>query len=264
MIVRQCRPFEIGYNAITELNGLNSEAQMDFGIVKLIDGYEYVSMSADKERAFILIEGEARLEWQGRVEQIKRKSFLDENPFCLHVPKGIEVKITGINDAELAVQAVYNNNSFEPVFYSQEDCQSDNFGEGVLNNTSLRVVRTVFDDDNAPYSNMVLGEVINYPGRWSSYPPHHHKQPEVYHYRFFPSQGFGISEHGEDISKVYNNDTAVIPGGYTHMQVSAPGYAMYYIWGIPHIKEKRWQKDRHYLQRDEWMLEPGVKIWPEK
>lgn len=40
MIIRQSKPFELGYNAITELGGINSEAQMDFGIIKLTDSYE--------------------------------------------------------------------------------------------------------------------------------------------------------------------------------------------------------------------------------
>ena len=38
---------------------------------------------------------------------------------------------------------------------------------------------------------MVLGEVVNLPGKWSSYPPHHHPQPECYFYRFDKPMGFG-------------------------------------------------------------------------
>ncbi len=50
----------------------------------------------------------------------------------------------------------------------------------------------MFDLDNAPQSNLVMGEVFNQPGRWSSYPPHHHPQPEVYYYQFEHPEGFGM------------------------------------------------------------------------
>ena len=45
--------------------------------------------------------------------------------------------------------------------------------------TAQRQVNTIFDYDTAPYSNMVLGEVINDRGNWSGYLPHYHPQPEV-------------------------------------------------------------------------------------
>jgi 5-deoxy-glucuronate isomerase len=85
----------------------------------------------------------------------------------------------------------------------------------------------------------------------------------VYYYRFHPSQGFGFSCEGEDVYKVYDGDTAVIRGGVVHPQTAAPGYAMYYVWVIPHTP-KRWVLDRQYLDKDVWMLEDGAKIWPDK
>lgn len=94
-----------------------------------------------------------------------------------------------------------------------KDVRSDIFGGGTLNETSIRTVRTVFDGEINPLSNMVLGEVINHPGKWSSYPPHHHPQPEIYHYRFFPEQGFGISVLDDDASVVKHGDTTLIPPG---------------------------------------------------
>ena len=37
---------------------------------------------------------------------------------------------------------------------------------------------------------------------------------------FFPEQGFGFSCEGEEVTKVYNGDTAVIKGGEVHPQVA--------------------------------------------
>ena len=150
-----------------------------------------------------------------------------------------------------------------PKLYTAKDTITEEFGNNVMDNTALRRVRTIFDHDNAPYSNMVLGEVINFPGRWSSYPAHHHCQPEIYHYRIVPEQGVGFGCVGDDVHKVRNGDTLIVEGGRVHPQVAAPGYAMYYIWGIPHTP-KRWIKDREFLDEDKWLLEPNPTIWPYK
>ena len=52
---------------------------------------------------------------------------------------------------------------FEAKLYRPEDIRTDIFGAGTLNETSIRSVRTVFDGEINPLSNMVLGEVINQP-----------------------------------------------------------------------------------------------------
>lgn len=263
MIEKYTQDFVSGYNSITELEGKNKEMQMDFGIIKMSPGENYENQE-EKERTFLLIQGEVELEWGDEKKEIKRESCFDENPWCLHVPKAVKVKITAKEESEFTYQAVYNEKQFPSKLYSQEECISEQFGAGTLQEASNRTVRTVIDDTVAPYSNLVIGEVINHPGRWSSYPPHHHVQPEVYHYRFYPEQGFGYSEEGENVYKVHHKDTAMIRGGNTHAQAAAPGYAMYYVWMIPHIKEKRWEKDRIFLDKDLWLLEPDEKIWPEK
>ena len=82
---------------------------------------------------------------------------------------------------------------------------------------------------------MVLGEVIGFPGKWSSYPPHWHPQPEIYFYRFLPENGYGFAELSEDVVKTHHNSTVFITEKETHPQTTAPGYAMWYLWVIRHI-----------------------------
>lgn len=81
---------------------------------------------------------------------------------------------------------------------------------GELQGTIRRNVRTCFDYENAPYSNMVLGEVVNLPGRWSSYPPHWHPQPEVYLFRFDKPQGYGAGWVNDEVVQLGHNGLAVI------------------------------------------------------
>jgi 5-deoxy-glucuronate isomerase len=136
-----------------------------------------------------------------------------------------------------------------------------------MRETSTRVVRTVFDDTNRSESNLVIGEVIGVPGKWSSYPPHHHPQPEIYHYRFLPEQGFGLTAIGEAPHIIHDKDTILIREGEVHPQVTAPGYAMWYLWVIRHIEGAHYgpaTKTPIFIKEHEWVTGPEEKIWQPK
>ena len=263
MVVQNDKSRKSGYTSITEENGKHADMLLDFGLLNLKAGENW-NCDEQKERAWLLIKGEAVLEWEGQSETVTRISCFDESPSVLHVPQGVPVTIKAVKDTEFAVEKKTNANTFDCKLYRPEDIRCDIFGEGILNDASKRTVRTVFDGEIAPYSNMVMGEVINHPGRWSSYPPHDHPQPEIYHYRHFPEQGFGVSLIGEDPEFVKNGDTTLVPPDKTHSQVAGAGYAMYYIWMIPHLENDRWLPTTRYFAKDhEWLKEPDVKIWPE-
>ena len=122
---------------------------------------------------------------------------------------------------------------------------------------STRIVRTIFDYANAPYANLVLGEVIGFPGKWSSYPPHHHPQPEIYYYKTNPENGFGYGELGDDVVKVQNNDTVFIAPGLTHPHCTAPGYALWYLWAIRHLDGRPYKQPECpvFLKEHLWVMD---------
>ncbi len=120
-----------------------------------------------------------------------------------------------------------------------------------------REIKTLFDHESAPWSNMVLGEVLNYPGKWSSYPPHHHPQPEVYFHRFDKPQGFGASFANGEIYTSRQNGLTVINHGF-HSQAAAPGYAMVYVWGIRHLPGDPWKKTRIDDPEHAWLWKPDA------
>lgn len=256
--------FPAGLNLIVSDAAGGSGMMLDFGIITLGEGHEW-SDASRRERALLLISGSVHFEWNGESREARRISCLDENPETLQLPDGMPVKLTaGEGGAELAYEACVNPRSFEPVFYDKQAVRGDVFGAGVMNEASIRTVRTVFDGENAEFSGMVLGEVINHPGKWSSYPPHDHPHPEIYHYRLFPETGFGISVLEDDAGVVNNRSTSLIEPNITHSQAAAPGYAMYYIWMIPHLPDNRWLPSTRYFRREHrWLLDENVKIWPE-
>jgi 5-deoxy-glucuronate isomerase len=107
---------------------------------------------------------------------------------------------------------------------------------------------------------LVLGEVVTLPGGWSSYPPHHHPQPEIYHYRFTHPQGYGHAELGERVVKVHQFDTVKIPAGKDHAQCAAPGYGMYYSWVIRHLPQAPYTVPE-FADEHRWTMEPGAPYW---
>ena len=107
---------------------------------------------------------------------------------------------------------------------------------------------------------MVLGEVVNLPGKWSSYPPHGHPQPEVYFYHFEKPHGFGAGWVNGEVHELHHNGCAIITEG-THSQVMAPGYACCYMWGIRHLPDNPWEKTRVDDPTHEWLLDPKAEYW---
>lgn len=251
-----------GYNAMTTRE---SDMLMDIGY-QLFDENEVVEFQDDlQETAFVILTGKVEIAWEGKKEIMERQSLFEENPYCLLVPKATKVTIKALQqDTEVLVQQTINEKTFQPVFFRPEDVQADVFGAGMWKGTAERTVRTIFDYDNAPFSNMVNGEVINSPGRWSGYIPHNHPQPEVYTYKFDKPQGFGACFIGDNAFKISHNSWSELSGGYMHPQVTAPGYAMWYSWMIRHLPGDPWVKTRNDLPEHTWLLEPEAEIWEPK
>lgn len=236
---------------------------MDFSVFKMKKNEKLDIKNETKEIAIILYQGKIKFIWEINSIVVERENVFDSGPYVLHIAKNVEVKIEFLEESEIGVQKASNEKEFQSKLYEPQDCTEVVTGEGKLENTSKRIIRDVFNYFNAPYSNMVLGEVITFQGRWSSYPPHSHLQPEIYFYKFSREQGFGAGFVGEDIFKIKNNSALMIKGEVIHPQATAPGYAMYYCWMIRHLEKKPW------ITRDEdkshsWLNEENPVIWTEK
>ena len=257
MIIKNDLPFPEGFSVITEVDGVNSEMGVGFGILNLEEGKKFRHVHRDREAAYLLVKGEVRLRWDKTGETMRRESLLDEKPGILHVSVSSEVEIEGLTGgAELAVFSAKNGNSFEPAFHKGADLRSIWLGSGNVGEETRRELRIGADNENAPFSQMTFGEVVNLPGKWSSYPPHFHDHPEIYHYRFDRDSGFGYAGIGDEVYRVTGGDTLLIPPGKTHPQVSAPGYAMVYLWVMPHLPDNRFgSTSRQFVPEHSWVMD---------
>ncbi len=242
-----------GYNVYIDESTNQMGTQMNVGLLVMEDGDTYTYESADHEVAILLFEGKVTYQWDDKTVEADRPDCFHHEAYCLLASRGTKITLTAHAHSELYVQDTPNDNKYASVMYTPDSVQTQHAGShGELMGCMEREIKTFFDYDNAPFSNMVLGEVLSYPGKWSSYPPHHHPQPEVYFYRFDKPQGFGAGFANGEIYKTEHNGCAVINYGF-HSQTTAPGYAECYAWGIRHLDGDPWKKTRIDDEEHEWL-----------
>ena len=241
---------------LSERNGKNAEMRMNIYVKHLSAGEKLEICDAENETAVMLLEGEVQFSYENKIRSGKRLNPFEKKPYALHVCRSTPIVIEGIAEcSEIIIEQTDNDKTFPPVFYDPETTLYQEFGKNQWGGAGHRIVSTLFDHDNAPYSNMVLGEVFTQPGKWSSYPPHHHPQPEVYYYRFDKPQGFGAAYVGDDVYKSQDGSYIAIPGGYDHQQAAAPGYEMYYVWMVRHMEGDPWLKTSRFVgEEHEWLI----------
>ena len=164
--------FQRGYNPIV-VEGDASDMNMDFGELLMEKG-DTVSYNEPKECIYVLVTGKVTFRWADKEETVERKSCFHEDPILLHVPQNTAVELMCQSDkAEVSIQRTTNPKHFEPKLMKGEDllCGSELRGAGLMNEASTRIVRTFLDRSNCPETNFFIGEVVSYPGKWSSFPP---------------------------------------------------------------------------------------------
>ena len=212
------------------------ETGLEFHIQILQKGESLDSFYEGRESALLVIEGQGFIQLENKELEFSRPNWIDSPPWVLHTPDQSSGTILAKSGCKIAVVRTKNKLLFEPKIYEPSQIDVEHRGQGLLDDTCYRHVRLAFDRTVAhENSRLVLGEVLNYPGKWSSYPPHHHPQPEIYYYEFNPPEGYGHGELGEDVYKIKHQDLLKITHNRDHSQVAAPGYHLYYLWAIRHL-----------------------------
>lgn len=245
-----------GEKVITTYDGAYRDMLMDIRVYKMQAGDKKSFVQPGEEIAALLQSGEITFSWEGSSQRASREGVfnMEEGPWCVHAPQGVEITVEAHGPSEILVQRTHNDGSFAAKLYKPEDAPWKDVCRGKFGDTANRFVNTIFDYNNAPYSNMVLGEVMNDRGNWSGYIPHQHPQPECYYFLFDRPEGFGASYVGDEVFKSTHGSFSAIPGGLTHPQVCAPGYKMYTCWMIRHFDGNPWN-DRIDDERYTWLYD---------
>ncbi len=260
-LIRAPQGFENGYTALVRA-GEEKNSLMTMGIIKLL-AHEHFAVQKGLETAVLLLKGSVLLSHNDGEHSAERRCFFKETPIALHLHAGDSLKISAKEASELLIVQTENDKQFASTYFNASNMvENEHRGRGLLDDTAYRMVRTIFDYRNRPEAHLVLGEVLTLPGRWSSYPPHHHEQPEIYRYRFSEAQGYGHAELGEQVLKIKNYDTIKIFNEEDHAQVAAPGYAMMYVWAIRHLPNNPYLVPTFTKEHD-WTRHNGAneRVW---
>jgi 5-deoxy-glucuronate isomerase len=166
-----------GEQILTTYNNEYSNMLMDIRVYKIKADEERIFCREGEEIAILLLAGKITYIFDEQKKTVSRKDVFTEGPWCVHVCSNTKVIVKANSDAEILVQCTKNEKQFPAKLYAPKDVPWGYSCAGKFGNTAQRQVNTIFDYDTAPYSNMVLGEVINDRGNWSGYLPHYHPQP---------------------------------------------------------------------------------------
>lgn len=250
-----------GEKILTTYSNEYQDMMMDIRVYRMKAEEKRVFEKVGEETAVLLLSGKVELSAERETAErcfarVGRRDVFTDGPYCIHACGGSRIEVMALTEAEILVQSTKNDRVFESKIYEPKDVSLVRSGEGKFGDTAKRWVSTIFDAETAPYSNMVLGEILGDRGNWSSYLPHSHPQPEVYYFLFDRPEGFGASFVGNQVFRSVDGSFSAIPGGLTHPQATAPGFVMYTCWMIRHLEGKRWlQTDRNEDERYLWMHE---------
>jgi len=191
-----------------------------------------------EETIFVLQEGRGIVAAGGRQWPVARRGVLEERATAVYLPPDMELTVKAEADLEAILVSTPARSGGEAVLVQPEDVVVNARGRG----SYAREVHDILVRDSHA-QRLMVGETMNPPGHWSSYPPHKHDgrdgEPaleEIYHFRISPSQGFGqqvlYTSDGESVThQVRDGDAVLLPYGY-HPVSSPPGYCLYYLWAM--------------------------------
>ncbi len=243
-----------GEKILTTYDNAYRDMLMDIRVYKMNAGETVGFGREGEETAILLLNGAVVFAAEDIRETVTRRSVFEEGPWALHICTGTKAAVTAQADSAILVQCTHNDTTFPAKLYRPEDAPWGMSTTGKFGDVANRSVNTILDHDIAPWSNMVLGEVMNRPGNWSGYLPHRHPQPETYYFLFDHPEGFGASFVGDQVFKSVNGSFSAIPGGALHPQAVAPGFRMYTCWMIRHLPGDPWlQTDRCEDENYVWL-----------
>lgn len=226
---------------------------------------EYKGKTGSREAVLTIFEGKCSIEIMTADKELSYRSIGDRRdvfsgkPTMIYLPPDVEYRIVAESTVEIGISMAPSTSDSPPILVKPEEVVEASVGSW----NWRRTVRTSIGE-NVKAQKLLVGETINPPGNWSSYPPHKHDKKslseapleEVYFFKVKPPNGFGIQriytppddeDPFDEIFLIENNDAVVIPRGY-HPVVAAPGYQLYYLWVLAGEERKygAWSDDPNH------------------
>ncbi len=230
-----------GYTPLSQI-GQCSLNKLEFGIIELEAGQTADYYTADKETAFIMLEGHCDVTFgEEKYENVGNRTNVFENrkAECFYMPMEQDLCIAARDHVKIAVCGTPVSEKTQPQLLREDHAVLKTLGRVPFQRETSFLV-----DGNSNAKVLTIGECYVTEGNWAGFPPHKHDEDnmpteciceEIYYFLYDPQQGFGIqclyTADGEidECYRVKNDELVEFPRGY-HSTVSTPGYQTYFLW----------------------------------
>ena len=230
-----------GYTPICEI-GKCSLNKLEFGMIELDAGEKLDFFTADKETAFIMLEGHCNVTFRDvKWERIGNRNSVFENRRAesFYMPIEQNLTIEALDHIKIAVCATPVSEKTEPQLLREDRVVLKLLGRVPFQRETSFII-----DGTTNAKVLTIGEAYCTEGNWAGFPPHKHDEDnmpteciceEIYYFLFDPKQGFAVqclyTADGEidEAYRVKYDELVEFPKGY-HTTVATPGYQTYFLW----------------------------------
>lgn len=229
-----------GYNKLVGPGDAGLE-HLEFGLLRVPRDEEFSFSQEGREAVLVILSGACTVWVDGQEWSLERVSVFAGPATAVYVPRHRRYTVRGLKPADLAVFNARSDMDYLPRLIEPRQVRMEAEGaEGFRR----RVYPLV--DEAFPASRLLVGETYVEPGQWASYPPHKHDEDrypdevrleEVAFFQVDPPQGFALqylysADHALHQVYVMGNDDAFAAARGYHPLAAAPGYNVYYLWGM--------------------------------
>lgn len=213
--------------------------RLEFKWRGLAAGTSLIDCHPDQEAVVVLLGGSCTVTTESITTTLHREDVFRQLASACYVPPGSRFELAAITDTEAALCLSTARGGRPPFVVTPQQVKRRRMGRDHFQ-------RDVFDivGPEADTEHLIVGETLNPPGHWSSFPPHKHDadipgqevaMEEIYYFRVNPSDGFGFQRlytpTGDRDTAIVVRDHVVsmIDAGY-HPVSAMPGCTIYYLW----------------------------------
>ena len=249
-----------------------------FNLVYLKPGEEHRYRLPRHETVVVVMDGtvDVTVDGIGFAGIGKRKDIWSGNADSVYAPLDATVTVRAKTTAHVAIAGGLTDEKFTPFRIRPDEVDMVDVGS-TDTHTHRQIFHILGQRQNGQVGRLLVSELYADPGCWSGYPPHKHDtedgyqetdHEELYHYRFFPENGFGgqgVYNDGELPQNIMtrSGDTFLLDKGY-HPTSTSPGHRGY-IFTILVGRHRRGLIQR-FDPRHDYLMDafPGIQAMREK